>query len=32
MSDYYKNTPDIILDGLDKVRKEIQKNNLKIED
>ena len=22
MSDYYKNTPDIILDGLDKVRKE----------
>ena len=31
MSDYYKNTPDIILDGLDKVRKEIQKNNLKIE-
>ena len=23
MSDYYKNTPNIILDGLDKVRKEI---------
>ena len=30
MSDYYKNTPDIILDGLDKVRKEIQKIILKL--
>ena len=29
MSDYYKNTPDIILNGLDKVRKEIHKKILK---
>lgn len=31
MSDYYKNTPDIILGGLDKVQNEIQKKNLKID-
>ena len=31
MSDYYKNTPDIILNGLDKVQNEIHKKNLKIE-
>ena len=29
MSDYYVNTPDIILDGLDKVRK-YSKSNLKL--
>tara|TARA_B110000483_G_C18153761_1_gene526550 strand:+ start:222 stop:974 length:753 start_codon:yes stop_codon:yes gene_type:complete len=31
MSDYYKNTPEIILSGLDKVNEEIIKNNLHIE-
>ena len=31
MSDYYKNTPEIILSGLDKVNEEIIKNNLDIE-
>ena len=31
MSDYYKNTPEIILSGLDKVKAEIKKNNLTIE-
>jgi len=31
MSDYYKNTPEIILSGLDKVKAEIIKNNLDIE-
>lgn len=31
MSDYYKNTPEIILNGLDLVRKEIEKRNLNIE-
>jgi len=31
MSDYYKNTPEIILSGLDKVKTEIIKNNLSIE-
>ena len=31
MSDYYKNTPEIILSGLDKVKEEIIKNNLNIE-
>ena len=30
MSDYYKNTPEIILSGLDKVNAEIKKNNLDI--
>ena len=30
MSDYYKNTPEIILSGLDKVKAEIIKNNLDI--
>ena len=30
MSDYYKNTPAIILSGLDKVKAEIIKNNLDI--
>ena len=31
MSDYYKNTPHIILSGLDKVKEEIKKQNLAIE-
>jgi tyrosine-protein phosphatase YwqE len=31
MSDYYKNTPEIILSSLDKVKTEIKKNNLSIE-
>ena len=31
MIDYYKNTPEIILSGLDKVNEEIIKNNLDIE-
>ena len=31
MSDYYKNTSNIILKGLDKVRNEVIKKNLKIE-
>jgi len=31
MSDYYKNTPEIILSGLEKVKAEIIKNNLDIE-
>ena len=30
MSDYYKNTPDIIHRGLDDVKNEIDKRNLKI--
>jgi len=30
MSDYYRNTPEIILSGLDKVREAAQKNNLTI--
>ena len=31
MSDYYRNTPKIILGGLDNVRSELKKLNLKIE-
>jgi len=31
MSDYYKNNPEIILSGLNNVRKEIKKQNLNIE-
>jgi len=31
MSDYYKNTPEIILGGLDKVREGVQKAGLDIE-
>ena len=31
MSDFYKNTPEIILSGLDKVKAEIIKNKLDIE-
>ena len=31
MSDYYKNNPEIILSGLNNVRKEIKKQNLHIE-
>jgi protein-tyrosine phosphatase len=31
MSDFYKNTPEIILGGLEKVREAIQKEGLKIE-
>ncbi|MCH2230880.1 MAG: histidinol phosphatase [Crocinitomicaceae bacterium] len=31
MSDYYRNTPDIILGGLENVRAELKKLNLKIE-
>lgn len=31
MSDYYKNTPEIILSGLDKVREEIGKQGLNFE-
>lgn len=30
MSDYYPNTPEIILSGLEEVRKEIEKQGLKI--
>jgi len=31
MCDYYKNTPEIILKGLDKVRNELLKQNINIE-
>lgn len=31
MSDYYKNTPEIILSGLEEVRKAIKEHNLNIE-
>lgn len=31
MCDYYKNTPEIILGGLDKVREELKKQNIAIE-
>lgn len=31
MSDYYRNTPEIILGGLEKVREAAQKNNLSIQ-
>lgn len=31
MSDYYKNTPEIILGGLEKVREELKKNNITIQ-
>ncbi len=31
MSDYYKNTPEIILGGLEKVREELKRNNISIE-
>lgn len=31
MSDYYKNTPEIILTGLNKVREELKKNSIDIE-
>ena len=31
MEDYYKNTPEIILDGLEKVKKAIEENGLNIE-
>lgn len=31
MSDYYRNTPDIILKGLEIVREEVEKQNLNIE-
>lgn len=31
MSDYYRNTPDIILAGLDGVRKELQRQNIDIQ-
>ena len=31
MSDFYKNTPEIILDGLEKVKKIIKDNHLNIE-
>ena len=31
MSDYFKNTPDIIRRGLDDVRKELQRQNIDIE-
>ena len=31
MTDYYKNTPDIILGGLDKLKNELVKNNIDIE-
>ena len=30
MSDYYKNTPELIHRGLDDVKNEIEKRNLKI--
>ncbi len=31
MCDYYKNTPDIILKGLEGVKNELQKNNISID-
>lgn len=31
MSDYYKNTPEIILGGLEKVKAELKRNNINIE-
>jgi protein-tyrosine phosphatase len=31
MSDYYKNTPEIILDGLDKVKLALKENNIPLE-
>ncbi len=31
MSDYYKNTPEIIRGGLEKVREELKKNNINIQ-
>jgi protein-tyrosine phosphatase len=31
MSDYYKNTPEIILGGLEKVRQALKKNNINIQ-
>jgi protein-tyrosine phosphatase len=31
MSDYYRNTPEIILGGLEKVREELKKNNINIQ-
>jgi tyrosine-protein phosphatase YwqE len=31
MSDFYRNTPEIILSGLDKVKNELSKHNLSIE-
>jgi len=31
MSDYYQNTPEIILSGLEKVREELKKNNISIQ-
>jgi tyrosine-protein phosphatase YwqE len=31
MSDYYQNTPEIILAGLEKVREELKKNNINIQ-
>lgn len=31
MSDYYQNTPEIILGGLEKVREELKKNNIPIQ-
>jgi protein-tyrosine phosphatase len=31
MSDYYKNTPEIILGGLEKVRDELKKNKINIQ-
>ncbi|MCG3166920.1 MAG: Tyrosine-protein phosphatase YwqE [Bacteroidia bacterium] len=31
MSDYYQNTPGIILDGLENVREELKKNNINIQ-
>lgn len=31
MSDYYRNTPEIILGGMEKVREELKKNNITIQ-
>ncbi len=31
MCDFYQNTPDKILEGLDNLREELQKNNIKID-
>ncbi len=31
MNDYYKNTPEIILSGLEDLKKEVKKNNLDLE-
>lgn len=31
MSDFYRNTPEMILDGLEKVRNELQKQDIQIE-